>query len=313
MNTLDFTHWHNRPRRLDRILRHARLGSYQEIAVMLQHQRVTLDGNLVREPWILVDPTSEVLRVDEKPIPVHAPQTYALLHKPEKVLSAMRDPHQRKTLGDILPPNWREHVGHAGRLDRATTGALILSDDGDLIHLLTEPVHKVWKTYRVTIADTLGPQDERLKQLQNGVLLKALGHTTLPARAHTVPGSSRPYRKGTQSDLILEIREGKNRQIRRMIRAVGIDLLHLHREAIGSLSLGDLKPGERRPLTNAEISDLYRDTGGKSYLYDLFHMRLTERMKSWELSPREQKLVEKHLKRLEKNRASTSSKSPQTP
>jgi 23S rRNA pseudouridine2605 synthase len=169
---------------------------------------------------------------------------YVLLHKPAGVVTTARDPQGRPTVVDLVPREPR--VVPVGRLDADTTGALLLTNDGQLAHRLAHPRYGVEKTY---VAEVEGdPDDNALQQLREGVVLE--DGSTAPARAHRHgPG---------RVELVLH--EGRKHQVKRMLAAVGHPVTRLHRSAYAGLQLGGLEPGAWRDLTNREVERL-RTTG----------------------------------------------------
>lgn len=179
-------------------------------------------------------------------------------YKPYGVLSCFTDPEGRSTLADFIRV---PGVYPAGRLDYDTEGLLVLTADGALAHCITDPRHKLPKVYLVQVERV--PDDAALETLRRGVLLK--GRRTKPAEAE-VPAEapdlpSRPvpirFRKSVPTAwLKVTLREGQNRQVRRMTAAVGHPALRLIRVAVGPVTLGDLQPGQWRELTGAEVAGL---------------------------------------------------------
>jgi pseudouridine synthase len=168
------------------------------------------------------------------------PLAYVLLHKPEGVVTSTRDPEGRPTVVDLVGHGVR--VVPVGRLDAATTGALVLTNDGPLAHRLAHPRYGVEKTY---VAEVEGrPTDEALRLLAGGVELE--DGVTAPAGVRRL-GPSR---------LELVLHEGRNRQVRRMCEAVGHPVRRLHRSCYAGLGVGDLAPGEWRELTQDEVAAL---------------------------------------------------------
>src|SRR5512132_412566 len=180
--------------------------------------------------------TDDVVEVDGRPV-ARQPLAYVLLHKPEGVVTTTRDPQGRPTVIDLVGHDVR--VVPVGRLDAATTGALVLTNDGPLAHRLAHPRYGVEKTYVVEVE--VRPTDEALRLLASGVELD--DGVTAPAGVRRL-GPSR---------LELVLHEGRNRQVRRMCEAVGHPVLRLHRSRYAGLGVDDLQPGEWRELTPAEV------------------------------------------------------------
>jgi pseudouridine synthase len=181
----------------------------------------------------------DVVEVDGRRV-ARQPLAYVLLHKPEGVVTTTRDPHGRPTVVDLVGHGVR--VVPVGRLDAATTGALVLTNDGPLAHRLAHPRYGVEKTYVAEVEGRL--TDELLRLLATGVELE--DGLTAPARARRL-GPSR---------LELVLHEGRNRQVRRMCEAVGHPVRRLHRSRYAGLGVDDLEPGEWRELTPAEVEVL---------------------------------------------------------
>lgn len=181
----------------------------------------------------------DIVEVDERRVQLQA-LAYVLLHKPAGVVTTARDPQRRATVVELVPAEPR--VVPVGRLDADTTGALLLTNDGDLAHRLAHPRYGVPKVYE---ADVEGrPSADALARLRDGVELE--DGVTAPAEARRL-GPSR---------IELTLHEGRNRQVRRMCEAVGHPVLRLHRSRYAGLRLGELEPGEWRELTKKEVSEL---------------------------------------------------------
>lgn len=184
---------------------------------------------------------------------------YLVFYKPYGIPSTFTDEAGRKTLKDFIPIS---DVYAAGRLDLASEGLLILTNDGSLIHRLTDPEHHLPKTYLVQVEGSVTP--EALYRLENGLVID--GVKTRRCRALEIPAPELPEREkpitphAATAWLRIELMEGKKHQIRRMTAAVGLPTLRLVRVAIGPLGLGDLHPGEWRELSPAETSLLKKKT-----------------------------------------------------
>jgi len=206
---------------------------------------VRVDGRIVRELGTVVRP-GERVEVDGTAVALPAEPTYLLLHKPLGVVTTMRDPQGRSTISDLVP--LQRGVFPVGRLDYATSGALLLTNDGDLAHRLLHPRFGVEKTYRVTIAGWLSAED--VHRLTHGVTLSEFRASGSKVRVVSVRRES--------SVLDITIHEGRNRQVRRMFEALGHRVLELTRIRFGPLKLGGLPAGRFRPLTAKEVAALER-------------------------------------------------------
>ena len=193
------------------------------------------------------DPAADDIRVDGRRISVAQRLRYILLNKPAGCVTTRSDPQGRRTVIQLLG-GVREYVYPVGRLDYDTEGLLLLTNDGDLAARLTHPRHGVERTYEARVAGT--PDREALDELRRGVPLD--GRRTLPADAELLSRG----RNERDSVVRLTIREGRNRQVRRMLEAVGHPVRALRRTRIGPVSDRRLKPGEWRELTPSEIKRL---------------------------------------------------------
>jgi len=233
--------------RLQKILSQAGVASRRAAEKLIAEGRVTLNGKTVLEMGTKADADTDDIRVDGRRL--HAPERkrYILLNKPAGVVSTRSDPQRRRTVIDLLH-GVREYVYPVGRLDYETEGLLLLTNDGDLAARLTHPRHGVERSYEARVAGM--PDADALRQLREGIPLD--GHRTLPAEA-TLLNDRRGQREGVVQ---LTIREGRNRQVRRMLEAVGHPVRELARTRIGPLTDRRLKVGTWRDLTAAEVTTL---------------------------------------------------------
>ncbi|WP_017327264.1 pseudouridine synthase [Synechococcus sp. PCC 7336] len=243
------------PQRLQKIMARWGVASRRQAEAMIVAGRVRLNGKVVAELGTKADPQRDRIELDGKPLArassnfsIAPPQLrYILLHKPAGAISTCSDPKGRQTVLDLLPEAWRSQTRFfpVGRLDAASTGALLLTNDGDFTLKLTHPRYHLPKTYRVEVEGH--PSETVLQQWREGVALE--DGRTLPARVHKE--RIKPHRHCTILTVVLQ--EGRNRQIRRVAAQLGFPVRSLHRQAIGSLQLGQLKPGQFRLLQKAEI------------------------------------------------------------
>lgn len=233
--------------RLQKVLAQAGVASRRAAEIMIEQGRVEVNGRLVTEQGMRVDPENDTIRVDGSRIPPARRHVYYVLNKPRRVISAMDDPEGRPTLADFVPRN-APRLFHVGRLDGDTTGLIILTNDGELTQRLSHPSYEVFKTY---LADVEGVMDNHaLKRLEKGVRLD--DGFVKPDKVKLV--SRNPH---TEKTLVqITIHSGANRVVRRMMDAVGHPVNKLSRIAFGPVRLGSLPVGEVRELTRDEIGQL---------------------------------------------------------
>ena len=225
--------------RLQKVLARAGYGSRRRCEILIEEGRVRVDGELARLGR-RVDPHLARITVDDAPAPTAPGNVYYLLNKPAGVVTTADDPQGRPTVLELVPAEPR--VFSVGRLDRATEGLLILTNDGDLSHLLAHPSHGVMKEYLAEVRGDPSPQS--IRRLREGVELD--DGPTAPARVSRVaPGLLR-----------IAIHEGRNRQVRRMCATVGHEVIRLVRVRIGPIADTTLAPGEYRALTPQEVRRL---------------------------------------------------------
>ncbi len=236
--------------RLQKLLAHAGVGSRRQCETLITAGRVTVDGQPVRALGTKVEPGQEVC-VDGRPVRAERP-VYWLVNKPRGYLCTNRDPAGRPLAVD-LGPRAGQRVYTVGRLDEASDGLLLLTNDGDLAFRLMHPRFGVEKTYLVQVAGSPSPED--LKQLLHGIWLSE-GRV----RARHV---KRLGRQGESTWLRIVLNEGKNREVRRMLARLGHKVLQLRRIALGPVQLKGLAPGKARPLSARELAALRRSAQGR--------------------------------------------------
>lgn len=235
---------------LDRVLSKLGMTSRREAVVWIKAGRVSINGRPVRQPEAWVDMARDVVRLDGLRLRKKR-SLYLLLNKPKGLITTVADERNRRTVYECLR-DLKQYVFPVGRLDKNTSGLLIFTNDTRLANHLTDPAGKVPKTYLVKAQGLLAP--EALRALAEGVDL-GRGERSQPAQV-TV---SRVSDKNTW--LEITITEGKNRQVRRMLEAVGHVVLKLVRIRIGGLQIGGLPVGKHRPLTLAEVRSLWGRKG----------------------------------------------------
>lgn len=235
----------NRPlKTLERVLSKAGLGSRTEARRWVREGRVSVNGRVAGDPDAWVDLERDEVTFDGQPI-APAARLYLLLHKPAGYLTTYDDPRGRPTIYDLLPAG-TPYVFPVGRLDLDTSGLLILTNDAQLTERVTNPEFHIPKTYEVEASRQL--TDDELDRLRLGVPLKD-GLT----RAAEV---KRLQESDGRATFEITITEGRNRQVRRMVEALGAEVLTLVRVAIGDIRIGELAIGETRELTREEIAAL---------------------------------------------------------
>jgi pseudouridine synthase len=231
------------PERLQKILSRAGIASRRASEQLMLDGRVTVNGQVVRELGTKADGVHDDIRVDGRRIRVATRRVYVLLNKPRGYVSTRSDPQRRPTVIDLLA-GVDEYVYPVGRLDFDSEGLLLLTNDGDLAARLTHPRHAVPRVYEARVLGA--PDDHDVDRLRRGLVID--GERTQPAEVSVLgPGRLR-----------ITVREGRNRQIRRMCEAVGHPVEDLKRVAIGPLRDARLKLGQWRLLTGHEIGALQK-------------------------------------------------------
>jgi 23S rRNA pseudouridine2605 synthase len=230
--------------RLQKLLAQAGIASRRHAEEMIKAGRVAVNGTVVKELGVKADPATDTIAVDGKAVTVHTAKSYFLLNKPMGYLSTCYDPQGRKTVLELVP--YAPGLHPVGRLDKDTSGLLILTNDGDFTEALTHPRHGISKTY---LAEVKGrPNAQAIETLRKGVKLE--GGMTLPAKVELLD------RRKDTTVVLITIREGRNRQVRRMAEAVGHPVVKLERVAIGDMDAQGLPPGQFRALGADEVAHL---------------------------------------------------------
>ena len=239
--------------RLQKLMSAAGHCSRRQAEELLRQGRVEVNGRTAGL-GDQADPEIDQVCVDGSPLAKNTTERVLLLNKPPGVISSCHDPQGRKTVLDLIPPDLRQGLHPVGRLDADSRGALLLSNQGELTLKLTHPRYAHSKTYRVTLSGT--PSRSRLQRWRQGVELD--GSRTLPASVTLL------HSQGDHSVLEVILREGRNRQIRRIASLLGYAVLDLQRVAIGGLALGSIEEGCWRELSRQEWRRLISTQGGEA-------------------------------------------------
>lgn len=238
--------------RLQKILARAGLASRREAESWIRDGRVTVNGLVVTKLGSRADPAKDKIKVNGKLVHQLPPLHYYLFHKPEGMITSMRDPQGRPSLGDWLE-SWgkRGRLFPVGRMDFNSSGLLVLTNDGELAQRLAHPRYGVKKSYRVKVSSC--PSESELARLRRGVKLE--DGVTAPARVRIL----QVLKKNAWIEI--EVAEGRYREVRRMFQALGYFVEKLIRVRLGPIQLGSLLPGEIRPLSAQEIAALKKSVG----------------------------------------------------
>ncbi|HEX5972631.1 MAG TPA: pseudouridine synthase [Gemmatimonadaceae bacterium] len=230
------------PMRIQRALARAGVLSRRKAEELVAHGRVTVNGSIAQVGQT-VDPERDVILVDGNRIGAPAPTEWFVLNKPAGVITSRHDPEGRRTVFDLVPA--RPGLTYVGRLDYLTEGVLLLTTDGSAAHRLTHPSHEVERTY---VASVLGEGDLAAEEARYGVQLE--------------DGLVKPKRMRAEKtgrgrwDLTITLSEGRNREVRRLCEALGLQVDRLVRVKFGPVELGDLATGRVRSLTRRERAEL---------------------------------------------------------
>jgi 23S rRNA pseudouridine2605 synthase len=233
--------------RLQKILAKAGIASRRKCEELILDGRVTVDGKVITELGVKVDPKKSIIAFDGQSL-VQEEIIYILLNKPAGYVTTLSDPQGRPIVTDLLP-EVKQRVFPVGRLDFDTEGALILTNDGRLSQFIQHPSHEVNKTYAATVKGI--PSTSKIIQLERGIVID--GQKTWPARVRILG------RKKNESTLEVIIHEGKKRQVRKMLAAVGHPVKSLRRTAYGNLKLGKLEPGKYRFLSKKDLKKIFSE------------------------------------------------------
>lgn len=234
--------------RLQKYLANCGVASRRKCEEYILQGRVKVNEKTVSELGIKVNPEKDIIKFEEKEIKPEKKFVYILLNKPIGYVTTANDQFGRDTVLDLAKV--KERVVPVGRLDMYTSGALILTNDGDFVYKVTHPKHEIEKTYTVTVKGIV--QDSEVKMLKNGVIIE--DYKTKPAKVKILKTDI----EKNISRLEITIHEGKNRQIRKMCEAVGRKVLALHRSKIGKIGVKDLEIGKWRYLQPKEVQEILK-------------------------------------------------------
>ena len=231
--------------RLQKYIAMSGLTSRRKAEELILQGRVKVNGQVISQLGTKVDLEKDIVMVDDRVIHIENNKVYIMLNKPKGYVTTLKDKHSDKIVLDLIK-GIRERLFPIGRLDKDTTGLLLMTNVGDLAFKLTHPKHVVWKEYIATVKGV--PDNKKIQHLRDGVVID--GRRTSPAYVEVMK---------TEKDsavLKLKIYEGRNRQIRKMCDSIGHPIIELKRVAIGDIRLGNLEVGKWRYLTEKEIDYL---------------------------------------------------------
>ena len=233
--------------RLQKFLAEAGIASRRKCEELIIQGKVSVNGKVVKELGVKVNPEKDKVLYNGKEVNVQEEKVYILLNKPIGYVTTAKEQFGRDMVLDLVKTNKR--LVPVGRLDMYTSGALILTNDGDFVYKVTHPKHEITKTYTVTLKGKVS--EEEIERLRNGVEIEE-GFTTSKAQVRKIKEDL----ENNKTRLEIVIHEGKNRQVRRMCEAIDKHVLALHRSKIGNISVKDLTLGKWRYLSEKEVASL---------------------------------------------------------
>ncbi|ERM91870.1 pseudouridine synthase [Caldanaerobacter subterraneus] len=227
--------------RLQKYLAECGIASRRKCEEYILQGRVKVNGKVVKELGTKIDPDVDIIEFDDKIVRREEKKVYIMLYKPAGYITSVKDPFGRPTVLDLVKV--KERIYPVGRLDFDTSGLLLLTNDGELANILMHPKHEIVKTYVAKIKGI--PTKGEMERFENGLIID--GRKTAKAKIRILN-----VKNGT-SVVEIQIHEGRNRQVKKMCKAIGHPVIALKRTKIGELELKGLKPGEWRYLTEDEI------------------------------------------------------------
>lgn len=229
--------------RLQKYLADCGIASRRKCEEYIQQGKVQVNGKVNTELGTKINPKKDKVKFEDREVTQNRKLVYILLNKPIGYVTTVDDQFNRETVLDLVKV--KERIVPVGRLDMYTSGALILTNDGDFVYKVTHPKHEIEKTYTVTIKGII--QNDEVEKLRKGVKIE--DYTTKPARVKIL----KTDKEKNISRLEIIIHEGKNRQVRKMCEAIGKKVIALHRSKIGTIGVKDLELGKWRYLSSKEI------------------------------------------------------------
>ena len=236
--------------RLQKFLAEAGIASRRKCEEYIIAGKVKVNNEIVTELGTKVNPDKDKVYYENRLIKANEKNShiYIILNKPIGYVTTTKDQFDRPTVLDLIKKNINKRIVPVGRLDMYTSGALILTDDGDFVYKITHPKHEITKTYTVTVKGIV--QEDEVKKLENGVKIE--NYITKEAKVKILKTDI----EKNISRLEITIHEGKNRQVRKMCEAINKKVLALHRSKIGNITVKNMKIGEWRYLTKQELNSL---------------------------------------------------------
>ena len=233
--------------RLQKYLASSGIDSRRKCEQLILEGKVEVNGKTVLELGTKIDPEIDEVKYNGKIVKPEEEKVYILLNKPIGYVTTVKEQFGRDKIMDLVKVN--ERLVPVGRLDMYTSGAIILTNDGEFVNKLTHPKNEVTKTYNVTVAGKI--KEEEIKKIEKGIEIEG-GYVTKPAEVKILKIDEQK----NISRIQIIIHEGKNRQIRKMCKAINKKVLALHRSKIGNIGVKDLKVGTWRYLTKKEVESL---------------------------------------------------------
>ena len=237
--------------RLQKFLANAGIASRRKCEELILEGKISVNGNIVTELGTKIIPNVDKIEYCGKQVKLPNKFVYILLNKPIGYITTLKDQFNRDSVLDLVKV--KERVVPVGRLDMYTSGALILTNDGEFVYKVTHPKHEITKTYTVTLSDIV--TKEAVQKLRDGVEIEENGtYKTKPAKVKILKTDE----EKNISRLEITIHEGKNRQVRKMCEAIGYKVIALHRSKIGNINVKNLKLGTWRYLKQEEVNSIIK-------------------------------------------------------